>query len=753
MDAPPNFEERQSTYRPPRFNSQYYGWWKTRMHDFIMAKDSELWDIICDGPHVPMKKFGQTRPMVPKNKKEYNDIDRKVVEKNYRTKKILVCGIGPDEYNRISACDSVKEIWETLQTTHEGTTQVKQSKIDMLTAENKLVRKILSVLPGSWESKVNVITEAKDLQTLTMDELIGNLKTYEMKKKKTLKGESQIRKRTWFQKMVRRNDGLPKRGSSSKARNNDLYHKCGKSGHFIKDCPLLKQEQYKQNLDKAAKRNSVPDKRFSRKSATDNVVKQALAAWGDSSGESEGEPDAENSSIVAVETKAMKYDSLFALMAPSDDDEEDENNEVNFRDVQRNLKSYSSKKLRSLENVLIDAYYSLINDKEILTIELGDAEQSRDDLVVCVVDLNETIANFEKENEALNEKINSVENERDDLMVVVVDLKETIEGFSNEKHTLEEKIAATEYERDDFLVIITDLEETTEGLKSELRPASIEKGKKVALQAELKKVKTDLEKSLKWTWSSDVVNAMYFNNSGNRQGIGFQKEKTPYNPHSKYVTVLDNWLCTHCVNKGHFKENCQARVQSVQKNKLFTEKVTTKEGPGNSERKQTIMVHGQWMLKSHDWKHHGFSLTESPTGKGMYPLEIKKVNRCMIRSLLNKTPYEFLNRRKPKITHLRTFGCKRYDLNNGKDELVKFDAQSDKGILLRYSSQRKVYKVCNKRTQCMEKSSHELFNKTPSSNKGGNNDDQDIEPLLVPGEISNVSNGKADMMSQNKETR
>ncbi|XP_075096121.1 uncharacterized protein LOC142174228 [Nicotiana tabacum] len=83
-----------------------------------MAKDSELWDIICDGPHVPMKKLGETGPMVLKDRKEYSDIDRKVVEKNYRAKKIL----------------------EALQTAHEGTTQVKWSKIDMLTTEYELFR-------------------------------------------------------------------------------------------------------------------------------------------------------------------------------------------------------------------------------------------------------------------------------------------------------------------------------------------------------------------------------------------------------------------------------------------------------------------------------------------------------------------------------------------------------------------------------------------------------------------------------------
>ncbi|XP_075086202.1 uncharacterized protein LOC142168925 [Nicotiana tabacum] len=165
-----------------------------------------------------MKTIGETAVTAPKTRKEYNDVDRKAIEKNFRAKKILACGIGPDEYNHILACQSAKEIWEALQTAHKGTTQVKQSKIDMLTTKyelfkmkeddsiqdmhtrftsiinelhslreiisrNKLVRKILNVLPGSWESKVNAITKVKDLQKLMIDKLIGNLKTYEMKMK------------------------------------------------------------------------------------------------------------------------------------------------------------------------------------------------------------------------------------------------------------------------------------------------------------------------------------------------------------------------------------------------------------------------------------------------------------------------------------------------------------------------------------------------------------------------------------------
>ncbi|XP_070003022.1 uncharacterized protein [Nicotiana sylvestris] len=183
-----------------------------------MAEDCELWDIICDGPYVPTKVLEELPFSMAKTSKAYTETDKKAVEKNFHVKKILVCGIGPEEYNRISTCDTAKEIWEALQIVHEGTTQVKQSKIDMLTTEyelfkirddesiqdmhtrftsiitelhslgetiprNKFVRKILSFLPSSWESKMNAITESKDLQGMTIEELIVNLKTYELKRK------------------------------------------------------------------------------------------------------------------------------------------------------------------------------------------------------------------------------------------------------------------------------------------------------------------------------------------------------------------------------------------------------------------------------------------------------------------------------------------------------------------------------------------------------------------------------------------
>ncbi|KAK5825398.1 hypothetical protein PVK06_020228 [Gossypium arboreum] len=45
----------------------------------------------------------------------------------------------------------------------------------------EMVKKILNSLPTSWEVKVTIIEKPKDLNSLSIDELIGSLLTYEMK--------------------------------------------------------------------------------------------------------------------------------------------------------------------------------------------------------------------------------------------------------------------------------------------------------------------------------------------------------------------------------------------------------------------------------------------------------------------------------------------------------------------------------------------------------------------------------------------
>ena len=86
------------------------------------------------------------------------------------------------------------------------------------------------------------------------------------------------------------------------------------------------------------------------------------------------------------------------------------------------------------------------------------------------------------------------------------------------------------------------------------------------------------------------------------------------------------------------------------------------------------------------------------------------INRAMPHPILDKTPYELIKGIPPNISHLRTFGCKCFIHNNGKDNLGKFDPRSDKAIFLGYSSSSKAYKVLNMRTQKFEESVHVVFN-------------------------------------------
>ena len=106
----------------------------------------------------------------------------------------------------------------------------------------------------------------------------------------------------------------------------------------------------------------------------------------------------------------------------------------------------------------------------------------------------------------------------------------------------------------------------------------------------------------------------------------------------------------------------------------------------------------------------------------------------MIRSMLDKTPYELLKGRKPNLSHLRAFGCVCFIHNNDKDNLGKFDAKSDKGIFLGYSSQSKAYKVLNKRTNLVEECVHVVFNENSSEVEGNSEDEQNEETYSKPSE-------------------
>ena len=111
------------------------------------------------------------------------------------------------------------------------------------------------------------------------------------------------------------------------------------------------------------------------------------------------------------------------------------------------------------------------------------------------------------------------------------------------------------------------------------------------------------------------------------------------------------------------------------------------------------------------------------------------MNRVLIRSSLNKTPYELWKDKKPNIGFFKVFGCKCFILNT-KDNLGKFDSKSDVGIFLGYSINSKAYRVFNKRTLVVEESMHVTFDESKPFSMEKEFVDDDV---VLSKEIQNIN--------------
>ena len=144
----------------------------------------------------------------------WTEAQKTAASNNANAMNVLFCSLDKNEFSRVMLCTNAYDIWRTLQVTHEGTNKVKQTKIsplqnqfssfrmkpnetivdmysrfqtiqhDLMALGVKftnfdLVSRILNSLSQEWERKVLAIEEANDLSTLLVEELIGNLMSYE----------------------------------------------------------------------------------------------------------------------------------------------------------------------------------------------------------------------------------------------------------------------------------------------------------------------------------------------------------------------------------------------------------------------------------------------------------------------------------------------------------------------------------------------------------------------------------------------
>ncbi|GJS93200.1 retrovirus-related pol polyprotein from transposon TNT 1-94 [Tanacetum coccineum] len=122
--------------------------------------------------------------------KQTDDLKRKLV-KNNEAKMVIYNALPRKEYERIFMCNTAKEIWKTLLITHQdesidsafarfNTIITSLKALEEGYSSKNYVRKFLGDLHPKWRAKVTAIEELKDVTSLSLDELIENIKVPEM---------------------------------------------------------------------------------------------------------------------------------------------------------------------------------------------------------------------------------------------------------------------------------------------------------------------------------------------------------------------------------------------------------------------------------------------------------------------------------------------------------------------------------------------------------------------------------------------
>ena len=96
---------------------------------FLHSQEYEIWKVVNSSPYI-----------LPKDESEWTYEHIMHSKLNFSAMNIMQCAIHPDEFSRVSICNSTKEMWDSLKLIYEGTSKVKATKANILVHEYELFR-------------------------------------------------------------------------------------------------------------------------------------------------------------------------------------------------------------------------------------------------------------------------------------------------------------------------------------------------------------------------------------------------------------------------------------------------------------------------------------------------------------------------------------------------------------------------------------------------------------------------------------
>ncbi|KAK1365621.1 hypothetical protein POM88_041182 [Heracleum sosnowskyi] len=184
----------------PPFTRDDFGLWKMKMLLFIKASNLLYIGILENGLFVPMKPVSEsTAPdgsripqgTQPKDITEYTDSDKELIRLDTGLMLILADSADKEMRYQLMNCTSGKHMWDTINLIMEGTEDVQENRLDMLTSQYEAFREDLSTERNQQEVHVDdapscrtqvLIHKGKnrDFTKMSLEMIYGKLKTYEM---------------------------------------------------------------------------------------------------------------------------------------------------------------------------------------------------------------------------------------------------------------------------------------------------------------------------------------------------------------------------------------------------------------------------------------------------------------------------------------------------------------------------------------------------------------------------------------------
>ncbi|KAK1360845.1 hypothetical protein POM88_045319 [Heracleum sosnowskyi] len=206
----------------PMLKKSEFSTWKVKMLMYLEASDPDYIDRISNGPFIPTEPVAATETtpagLAPKKKGDWTPEDKAEIIKDAKVRNILHNSLDTVLSNRVIACKTAKEIWDALEVQCQGTEEIKKNRRGILIQEYEqfeakhgediteiydrfltllnelsLVGKVYDVedsnvkflrsLPMEWITQQNLIRHTYRMNLMTLDEIYGMLKTYDLEVK------------------------------------------------------------------------------------------------------------------------------------------------------------------------------------------------------------------------------------------------------------------------------------------------------------------------------------------------------------------------------------------------------------------------------------------------------------------------------------------------------------------------------------------------------------------------------------------